>query len=92
MDGEVSSEVKERRSARLMKLASESADEFARTLIGGVSPVLIESRRRDSSIGSGLTDNYVRVLVHGGNAPVGELVNVRVESVSQGTTSGSVVE
>jgi threonylcarbamoyladenosine tRNA methylthiotransferase MtaB len=61
----VSPQVKGHRVELLLELAQEHARRFRRSLIGQVRPVLWEGRvwHDGSRLWSGLTDNYVRVLV-----------------------------
>ena len=76
---------KARRSRLLMEQAAKHQHEFACGLIGKNMPVLVESKC------SGLTDNYVRVILDGA-AGAGEIVDVRIENVTRGTASGKVIE
>jgi threonylcarbamoyladenosine tRNA methylthiotransferase MtaB len=83
MRDDVSPAEKARRKARMLDLGSELADEFAERMVGTTVKVLAESG------GSGLTDNYVRTRFAGA-APAGEIVHVRIESVSGGVAHGRV--
>lgn len=81
---------KGRRSARMMDLAVACSHEFAETLVGTTLPVLVEGKRIGAKARSGLTDNYVRVVFEGAGR-TGDMVCVRVESVTRGTASGVLV-
>ena len=85
MGDDVSPAEKARRKARVLDLGSRRMDEFAQRMIGTTVEVLAESG------GSGLTDNYVRVAFRGDSRHVGEIVRVRVESVSRGVAHGRLV-
>ena len=63
-DGQVSPEAKSRRVRALLELAKVQAIEFRRGTLGQVRPVLWEEGReaKSSTLWSGLTDNYIRVM------------------------------
>ena len=83
---DVSPGEKNRRKARMMKLAGECSQEFAEGLVGRTVQVLAEGKQRDANFSSGLTDNYVRVIFEGGSP--GELLDVQVESADHGMAYG----
>ena len=64
LEGRVPPDVKSRRVQRLLGLADAQAGEFRRRSLGKVRPVLWEGTRevKGSTLWSGLTDNYIRVL------------------------------
>jgi threonylcarbamoyladenosine tRNA methylthiotransferase MtaB len=86
---------KARRSARLIELGARCSHEFAAGLIGKTMPVLIEGpvlsevegKKIGASMRTGLTDNYIRVMFSG-KVSVGEIVQVRIESVEGAVASG----
>jgi len=62
MTGQVKESLKRQRSLRMLELAADSAERFARRFTGQTKAVLWENEARASSgIYSGLTDNYIRV-------------------------------
>lgn len=62
MTGQVKESLKRQRSLRMLELAADSAERFARRFTGQTRAVLWENEVRASSgIYSGLTDNYIRV-------------------------------
>jgi threonylcarbamoyladenosine tRNA methylthiotransferase MtaB len=62
MAGQVEEKVKKQRSLRMLKLAADSAERFARKFTGRTMTVLWENEvRTGSGIYCGLTDNYIRV-------------------------------
>jgi tRNA A37 methylthiotransferase MiaB len=91
----VSSAEKARRSAWLIELGARCSHEFAAGLIGKIMPVLIEGpvlsevegKKTGASMRTGLTDNYIRVTFSG-KVSVGEIVQVRIESVEGAVASG----
>lgn len=60
MEGRVPDRVRKLRSERLLRLSAKGKRRFAEALVGTVQDVLFEEP------GSGLTDNYVRTWVEGG--------------------------
>ena len=64
LEGRVPPDVKSRRVQRLLGLGDIKAGEFRRRSLGKVRPVLWEGTREvnGSTLWSGLTDNYIRVL------------------------------
>jgi threonylcarbamoyladenosine tRNA methylthiotransferase MtaB len=90
MRGHVSASEKESRSARLIALAAKHSHEFASRLIGSTVRVVVESKEIAVKVRSGLTDNYVRVTMEAGEDLIGEVVPVRVHSVSESAARGVV--
>ena len=86
---DVSPGKKKQRKSRMMKLAAECAQDFAEQLIGQTVQVLAEGKQRGASFSSGFADNYVRVVFKGGCC--GEIVDVRIESASDGMAYGTMV-
>lgn len=78
MPDQVPPEAKRARAHALRALSSEKSRRFRQRLIGSSAEVIVEARRSDHGTLTGLTDNYVRVLVPGGSHVIGELARVRV--------------
>ena len=79
---------KERRSARLIELSWRRSQEFASAFLGATVPVLVEGKGINGNLRSGLTDNYLKVAFEGAPDLVGKIVDVQIQSVSQGTAFG----
>lgn len=89
---QVPAQDKDRRSARLMSLAAECANEFASLTIGGRVNVLIEGKRSVDGLRMGHTDNYVTAYFDGDGPSTGEIVEVGIEQASNGSVYGRLVE
>jgi threonylcarbamoyladenosine tRNA methylthiotransferase MtaB len=63
MRGQIKDEVKKARSQRLLDLNEEHSRNFRQQFLGETIPVLIEQYKHDCW--EGLTDNYLRVEIHG---------------------------
>jgi threonylcarbamoyladenosine tRNA methylthiotransferase MtaB len=63
MRGQIKDEVKKARSQRLLDLNEEHSRIFRQQFLGETVPVLIEQYKHDCW--EGLTDNYLRVEIHG---------------------------
>lgn len=92
MQDDVTPTEKSRRKARMIRLGESCADRFAARLIGETVSVLVENRGKSPNVRLGLTDNYVRVAVRDGRCATGDIVPVRIESVSRGEAQGAFVE
>ena len=90
MPEDVSAAEKERRSTLLMDMAERCSHDFASSLVGKTLPIIVEGKQVRTGVWSGLTDNYVRVEFEGASH-VGEIIDVRIESVTQGTACGRLV-
>jgi threonylcarbamoyladenosine tRNA methylthiotransferase MtaB len=62
MENQISEEVKEERTQRLINLSNEKKRAFYEQCAGQERPVLVESQVVDDML-SGFTDNYIRVQV-----------------------------
>jgi threonylcarbamoyladenosine tRNA methylthiotransferase MtaB len=84
--GKVSARVKSRRTQTLLALAKTQAAEFGRRLVGQVRPVLWENAREvgGSTVWSGLTDNYVRVLGHADRDLANQITPARLSMPAKG--------
>ncbi|MGM0502658.1 MAG: tRNA (N(6)-L-threonylcarbamoyladenosine(37)-C(2))-methylthiotransferase MtaB [Bacillota bacterium] len=90
-DAQVHSRVKKERSKKLRKIAGDLAREYREPFIGTTPQVLLEDRR-DSQTGllTGLTDNYLRVLVDGTDDLIGQLVEVELTAEKNGKLQGKL--
>jgi tRNA-2-methylthio-N6-dimethylallyladenosine synthase len=88
MDGQVPEEVKRERIQRLVDVVQEHAARHNAALVGTVQEVLVEGpSRTDPGVLRGRTRGNKTVNFRG-DAPAGELVDVRVEAASSQTLSG----
>ena len=79
-DEQVHSRVKKERSKKLRKIAKNLAQEYQEKFIGTTQEVLLEDRRDSKTdLLTGLTDNYLRVLVDAKDELKGKLVRVRLK-------------
>lgn len=73
---QISGEVKEIRSTRLIELSDECAIKFHKKFIGREMPVLFEEEKNMPGFFEGLTPNYIRVFCKGDDSLIGEIRNV----------------
>ena len=83
--GEVSGEVRKRRTRALKRLSADKAREFRATQHGARLEVLIEDQRE--GVASGLSDNFLRVRVST-DMPDGSLLGVRISDTSDDVLQG----
>ena len=91
-DEQVHSRVKKQRSKKLREIAKKLAQQYQEKFIATTQQVLLEERR-DNSTGllTGLTDNYLRVLVDDANSLKGKLVNAELAE-KDGLLYGELIE
>ncbi|MBM7556236.1 tRNA (N(6)-L-threonylcarbamoyladenosine(37)-C(2))-methylthiotransferase MtaB [Halanaerobacter jeridensis] len=91
-DDQVHSRVKKQRSKKLREIAKKLAQQYREKFIGTRQQVLLEDRR-DNQTGllTGLTDNYLRVLVDASDELQGELVRVELTE-NNNNLYGQVIE
>jgi threonylcarbamoyladenosine tRNA methylthiotransferase MtaB len=92
MTGQVNPEVCRQRSQALRSLSLRKVQDFVSGFQGRPLTVLTE-RRRDRRTGllTGLSDNYIRVLVEGSDDLMNRLIEVRIEGVEQDRARGRIV-
>jgi len=95
-DDHVPMEERHRRSARLRRLSSERRHAFYEASLGREASVLFEDPRQDTA--SGLTDNYVRVVLsgdglngHTASELRNEFAQVRLERVAADFVEGTLI-
>ncbi len=92
LDDDVSEEEKGRRLKEIIALQEGISHEINRGLIGETVEVLVEGEsRRDPDRYQGKTDGFKTTVFPKENSEVGELVRVKVESVTAHTLIGSMV-
>ncbi len=85
MKGQVDDHTKRLRSQRLRELDQKKRREFITLFLGRSLPVLFETRRdKQTGLLTGLTGNYLRVLVEGPDELMNRIVKVRLEERAQG--------
>ena len=89
MPDQISDGVKAERVKRLIALGDVLARSYRERFVGKISPVLLEERLSDGSM-VGYTPEYIHVRTGGGES--GEVVNVRLEALTEEGMSGPVVE
>lgn len=78
-DEQVHSRVKKARSKKLRNIAKDLAKNYQEKFVETKQQVLLEERRdNNTQLLTGLTDNYLRVLVDGPDKLKGELLTVRL--------------
>ncbi|MCL2766769.1 MAG: tRNA (N(6)-L-threonylcarbamoyladenosine(37)-C(2))-methylthiotransferase MtaB [Peptococcaceae bacterium] len=84
--GQISAEVKEKRSRKLIDLGNEMAVKFASSLEGQVLEVLVEGQvQEEGGMYEGLTDNYLRTFFPAGDLVTGSVLPIKIEGThSQG--------
>lgn len=84
MPGRISPKEVKRRAAVLRKMSAEKRGQFHETSLGRVRPTLIENTAdKDTGCHTGITDNYIRVLIEGASA-AGRIEMVRLDEVLPG--------
>jgi len=91
MPDQVDPEEKERRSKRLLALATRLAGEFHARFVGQTVEVLAERADPATGLMEGLTGNYARVLFPGSEALHGKLVPVRITAAGLEHLCGELI-
>jgi threonylcarbamoyladenosine tRNA methylthiotransferase MtaB len=83
MKPQVSEHVKKERSEELRELGRRKNLDFRKRGLGSAVKVVVEGKRDgESGFLTGITDNYVRVIISGAqNGHIGEEMNVRIEKI-----------
>ena len=89
MDDQVPENVKAERVRQLIAAGDELARQYREQFLGKIVPVLLEDQAPDGSM-TGYTPEYIHVLVAGGES--GQIVNVRLESLTEEGMRGTPVE
>ncbi len=89
MDDQVPENVKAERVRRLIAAGDELARQYREQFLGKIVPVLLEDQAPDGSM-TGYTPEYIHVLADGGES--GQIVNVRLESLTEEGMRGTPVE
>jgi len=83
LEGQVEPGIKAGRAQRLLALSESQSTRFRKQFLDTVRPVLWEGRgdADDSSLWSGLTDNYIRVLADSSSELTGRLTSAKLVSL-----------
>jgi threonylcarbamoyladenosine tRNA methylthiotransferase MtaB len=76
MEARVEEGVRKRRVRAMLALAQETGRRFRGCFLGRTTRVLCEGRT--NGVSYGLTDNYMKVFIPGGDTPTNEFVSVRL--------------
>ena len=92
-DGQVAADIKNERVHKLLGLAEREAVEFRKRFLGKDRPVLWEETREmnGSTLWSGLTDNYIRVLGQSPETLANEVTLAKLTSQQDGLVYAEVV-
>jgi len=93
MGEQVSAEQKKIYSNKMLALNEELMLEYQSRFLGTVRPVIVEEKRdQETKLLTGMTDNYLRVLVDADETYMGQLVKVKLlKSHSHETVIGEIV-
>ncbi|MDO8588918.1 MAG: tRNA (N(6)-L-threonylcarbamoyladenosine(37)-C(2))-methylthiotransferase MtaB [Armatimonadota bacterium] len=91
MEGQISEQIKERRSNVMIELGERMSQEFARTYVNREVSVLAEHKRAGSGKLTGHTRNYVEVEFDGPANLAGSVVTVRASDAVRGRLIGQTV-
>ncbi len=94
MSGQISPDVKEKRSQQLIALTQKTREAYLNTFIGREVDVLFEQQHKDAKKVSyeGKTDNYITVVAESESDISGQMKCVRVTDVKNGLAYGKIIE
>ena len=88
MEGQVSGEVKKRRSDRLIEAGEKAAAEFMESCRNSVRPVLFEEIC--GTLVAGYSDNYIKVYAEGGEDDLNRIRNVKLSEKYKDGMKGEI--
>lgn len=88
MEGQVSGEVKKRRSDRLIEAGEKAAAEFMENCRNSVRPVLFEEIC--GTLVAGYSDNYIKVYAEGGEDDLNRIRNVKLSEKYKDGMKGEI--
>ncbi|HEX3029852.1 MAG TPA: tRNA (N(6)-L-threonylcarbamoyladenosine(37)-C(2))-methylthiotransferase MtaB [Clostridia bacterium] len=92
-DNQVSPEIKEERSNKLIEMSKRNVLAFNRRFEGSIAPVLFEQESSEfENHLEGLTSNYIRVIAKASDIHKGKILNVRLEKAVKDYALGSIEE
>ncbi|ADL12150.1 tRNA (N(6)-L-threonylcarbamoyladenosine(37)-C(2))-methylthiotransferase MtaB [Acetohalobium arabaticum] len=90
---QVHSKLKKERSAKLRKLADDLASQYRKKFLGAELDVLIEEERDGSTdLLTGLTDNYLRVMIDDQDQYRKELIEVELNKLQEDYLIGKITK
>lgn len=94
MPDQISPDVKEARSQRLIALTQKTRDSFLKGFIGTEADVIFEQVHKGDAKSSyeGKTDNYITVVVENGEDLSGQMKQVEITEVKNGLAYGVIKE
>ena len=92
MKNQVSGRHKDERVALLRKLDQQKRNTFYKRHLGGIRPVLVESRHHRLNLMRGFSDNYIPVYFQAPDKMTNQIVNVRLKKIEEGKVLGELVE
>ncbi|OGW04582.1 MAG: tRNA (N(6)-L-threonylcarbamoyladenosine(37)-C(2))-methylthiotransferase MtaB [Nitrospinae bacterium RIFCSPLOWO2_02_39_17] len=82
-EGQITESVKKERGSLVKKLGEHKSNIFKEGFIGKICNVLIENTRdRETGLLKGYTDNYIPIMLKGGNGLMNKIVSVRTTNTS----------
>ncbi|NLJ84747.1 MAG: tRNA (N(6)-L-threonylcarbamoyladenosine(37)-C(2))-methylthiotransferase MtaB [Halanaerobiaceae bacterium] len=79
MKDQIPAEQKKEYSSKMLQLNEELMANYQKRFIGTIRPVIVEENRdHETNLLTGMTDNYLRVLLDEDSSYTGKLVNVRL--------------
>jgi threonylcarbamoyladenosine tRNA methylthiotransferase MtaB len=92
LPGQISSEIKERRSSELIALGEKLSSDFKKRYLGREVVVLVEDRCESGPrMMKGYTANYLLVSIPGEDDLRGKRIRVSIDNFSQGLLSGTII-
>lgn len=92
MANQVDGNVKKKRSEQLLEISSKNKEKFLKQFLGKKVEVLFESVDKKNNFAEGLTKNYIRVRVKGGDKLCGTIKDVFLTSLEAETLVGVISE
>ena len=90
-EGQITESVKKERGSLVKKLGEHKSNIFKEGFIGKICNVLIENTRdRETGLLKGYTDNYIPVILKGGNGLMNKIVSVRITEMSDDVAIGEL--
>jgi threonylcarbamoyladenosine tRNA methylthiotransferase MtaB len=92
MRPQVAEEIKKERSSILRRIAREKSDEFKRKHLGSTLSIVVEDAvNAKTGTRTGLTDNYIRVQLTGGEQGfVGKIIDVKLDCMENADILGII--
>ncbi|HBA25892.1 MAG TPA: tRNA (N(6)-L-threonylcarbamoyladenosine(37)-C(2))-methylthiotransferase MtaB [Nitrospinae bacterium] len=90
-EGQITESTKKERGSLVKKLGEHKSNIFREGFIGKICNVLIENTRdRETGLLKGYTDNYIPVILKGGNGLMNKIVSVRITEMSDDVAIGEL--